>query len=565
MKKESDVLTFSIISNGNPQVNLQKVISEQSIISFTTKEKYIKFTISNNNIPIGNGEYTLGNETRWLTVNSAPNKKKGENFTLNLIDCMRLKINCFISPSETNSQQLRESNNSPTKKPIQLKGESGMKTQISKKHTSISCHTKSAKSNKKSTSHFSSNSKQSDAKKIDNSNLKHNKSYEDGFETNNLLLTELSPRKPNDSFNKKTFYVQPRNINNYKGMGSSGKNQIDKSMNQKNFGNKRNKSYENVSQHHRSNINSQSYPKKIKEGLKTLDSVGLERNYETNVKREEMPSGANDNKKGIFRITLEKGKNKTEEIITQSEREDKDQREDMSFVLSTNQFEEENDSSNFSQLKENFEILYNKEYIKTIPKEMIRLELQVLIENICELQDAYHKEIMIELANYSKYKELFANYSERYLLINKKQLKLKEEIERSHVMNIFHTFINNHKLKHSRELLSINRKEIGLWNKIPLQPHQLKNKNMISVIAKGVIMKNKHLISDYHNQLYDRIMTKQLKSKVVSDNSDTNKTPSGIYYRKGSNLNGNNSKMNQGGNFQTAKNPQKIHSLLGSH
>lgn len=565
--KDSDELTFSIISNPNPQVvNLQKIINDQLIISFQTKERSIKFTINNNNIPIGNGEYTFGNETRWLTVNSSTNKKKGENFTLNLIDCMRLKIHCTITQSDTNSQQLRESNNSSTKKSMQA----SMKAQVSKRHTSISCNAQSAKANKINSSQFSNHSKQNDTKKMNNSNLKHNKSYEDGFETNNLLLTELSPRKQNDSFNKKTSYVHPRNINNYKGL-SSTKHQIGKGMNHKYFGNKRNKSYENVSHRHRSDINYQSFPKKIKEGVKVLDTMVLEKNYETNIKREDLTSGVHDNKKGIFRITLEKGNNKTEDIVTQSGREDRDQREE-SFVLSTNQFEDETDRTNFSHLKDDFEILYTKDYVKTIPKEMIRLEFQLLIENICELQDAYHKEIANELTNYSKYKELFSNYSEKYLLIFKKQLKLKGDQEKAHVMNIFHTFINNHKLKHSKELLSISKKEIGLWNKVPMRSNiiklkegiednnQTKNKSMLQSIGKGIMLKYKHLVSDYHIKLYDRVTNKNTKHKPVNDN-DIDKTLFIHNYQKGSN----NSKANQGGNSHNSKNHHKIHSLHGNH
>ena len=47
----------------------------------------------------------------------------------------------------------------------------------------------------------------------------------------------------------------------------------------------------------------------------------------------------------------------------------------------------------FENLKNDFDIFYTNEYLNNIDIEVIELEVQLLIEKIFEIQEAYHLEL----------------------------------------------------------------------------------------------------------------------------------------------------------------------------
>lgn len=512
------------------------MIEDQSFIEFQTKDKIIQFALYKGNNYLGSCEYNLNKETRWLSISNAITGPKQDGLLYNLTDCIRLRIKCSMNDSTSYSQN---------KVLVHKINKKCLKTRKQKDSIELSLNhnstyfTKKERMNKQAVSHIVNNkSKKKDSSQPIVTKLRNNKTCEDGFDNNNsaLILSDIpfdSLNKKNGSFHNlkntrsshsnhsnnnyhnnfiKSTSTCHRNNNPLKSPSLSRK--INTNSIQTTIINNRNNSYENVSRYPQSYITHQSITSKLDDRFKTFEDSIIDKNYENNIKNDEMIQ-IKDNQK-----FLEKMINENSEEYTIKETPVLDFDKEL--------YNEEDSKSIFNSTREDFEIFYTQDYIKVISDDTIKLELQLVIDKLCELQNAYHKELLSGLNNYTMYKEIFAYYSEKYLAFHKKYLNLKHEQERAHLTNTLNTFISNHKLKHNNEIIRVNKIEVALWNQLPIYSPYVKAKSAIKdsdssfkqrliPIFNEVTKKNKVDLSHHERKLCEGAYNKHSRTRSMEE------------------------------------------------
>ena len=168
--------------------------------------------------------------------------------------------------------------------------------------------------------------------------------------------------------------------------------------------------------------------------------------------------------------------------------------------ISNNDYnEEENDllDNNFTKLKEDFNLLYNLEYISKINEDLFKLELELFIEKMSELFSAYHTQMDKKILEHEiinrEYKTNFGNY----LLYNKLKDKLafiKKKINKEKN--------NFNERKQYNENVKTNINEINIFkiifpNLINKEDKINKLKKILSIILKN--KENRELIGEKHD------------------------------------------------------------------
>ena len=136
----------------------------------------------------------------------------------------------------------------------------------------------------------------------------------------------------------------------------------------------------------------------------------------------------------------------------------------------------------YENVKNDFILFYNKEYINSINEEMLILELQLMIDKILEMQNIYKRQSIIIQRNFGKYIKKLYFYQKRNTLMNKKMNKLLyEKSKNKYKEEMNDLYYNNRKITFYRNKNIFKTNEQSLWNNLTsyLNEKEVNNKNKI--------------------------------------------------------------------------------------
>ena len=135
----------------------------------------------------------------------------------------------------------------------------------------------------------------------------------------------------------------------------------------------------------------------------------------------------------------------------------------------------------YENIKNDFILFYNKEYINSINEEMLILELQLMIDKILEMQNVYKKQSIIIQRNFEKFRKKLILFQKRNLLLNKKMNKLLcEKLKNRNHEEMNDLYYNNKKLNFYRNKNIFKSNELSLWKQLTLYLDDKNKKNGIS-------------------------------------------------------------------------------------
>ena len=176
---------------------------------------------------------------------------------------------------------------------------------------------------------------------------------------------------------------------------------------------------------------------------------------------------------------------------------------------------------NFKQLKDDFFLLYTNDYIHNIQEDLIKLELELIIEKMFELIMSYHSQLRL-INNYNKCnKNIYDECKNEYYLLDKKYKKLLLFKEKT-PQNL--KIISNNFLKEKSLMLNINLNQFQIIKNILPQNVIYKKEKLKETIIK--ILENKNntsLINDNKLKNWIKInKVKKLKINIPKINIESN-------------------------------------------
>ena len=140
---------------------------------------------------------------------------------------------------------------------------------------------------------------------------------------------------------------------------------------------------------------------------------------------------------------------------------------------------------NFTKLKDDFNLLYNEEYIKQINEDLLKLEIELFIEKMSELFSAYHiqmdEKILENRIINEDYKKNIKNYL-MYTKLNNKFQYVKAQ-KQAKIFNLQKKDVNLNKQNFAN--VNINMKELDVFKFIfPTENKSKELKKIISAILK---------------------------------------------------------------------------------
>ena len=198
----------------------------------------------------------------------------------------------------------------------------------------------------------------------------------------------------------------------------------------------------------------------------------------------------NENNKLNFYKNEDKDKDKENKIINERNTYDKNgdvNKKDINeFDVDVDVDEEENlEMENYTRLKEDFNLLYNNEYIEQINEDLLKLEIELFFEKMSELFSAYHlimdEKIMENYIIKRDYKNNIAKYLLYKKLYNKLQYAISEQQTKRCNLKDKGIYLD----KQNYENVNINMNELNIFKFIfPDENKSKKLKKIISIILK---------------------------------------------------------------------------------
>ena len=369
--------------------------------------------------------------------------------------------------------------------------------------------------------------------------LRHNKSCEDGININNeesntnlLYNSMICNKQEKDNFDaniienkncnsKKTIEKKnfsSANLTNCKNT-TSGKYKILASTlkDKKNISPiiQKNTSKQNLN-------NNVKLIKKLEDNFKLIEDAIIDKNFEKDIDQDDI----------ILRSKL------IEESTTLDIKNDENRIEDSSVEsFSSNEIYDQSNkeeidnlaNSSFENLRTDFDIFYTDEYLTGISNKMLKMELQLFLEKILEIQNVYHLKLNDYIKQFITSKHILQNIVSKFKNLNKKKFKLISKYESSQVSNNLNTFIFSYKIKNDSDIININKNEFNLWNNLFMG---IKKKNIITKeIFKKIIVDNydniKGKFSEVEKLICDKLINKynnkyEKQTKKIRKNSKKN-------------------------------------------
>ena len=211
--------------------------------------------------------------------------------------------------------------------------------------------------------------------------------------------------------------------------------------------------------------------------------------------------------------------------------------------------------SKYENIKKDFILFYNKEYINSINEEMLILELQLMIDKILEMQNVYKRQTIIIQKNFELYKKKIVFYQKRNLLMNKKKNKLEyEKLKNTYNEELNDLYYNNKKTNFYNNKNIFKTNELSLWNNLTLYINEKNSKkeNEIKNIKKKfndifILICNKNLnnLNALSKKFVLEFSEKQKEKKEMNKNNSFNSNK-----KKNDNINLKYKKLNHKNNSQ---------------
>ena len=147
--------------------------------------------------------------------------------------------------------------------------------------------------------------------------------------------------------------------------------------------------------------------------------------------------------------------------------------------------EEDLGLDNYSRIKDDFNLLYNKEYIHQINEDLLKLEIELFIEKMSELFSAYHLQMDEKILENQIIKRDYKKNISKYLLYkklnNKMQfIKSQQEIRKCNLKDN-----NIHLEQKNLENININLNELDILKFIFPKDNKAETlKKIVSIILK---------------------------------------------------------------------------------
>ena len=540
----SDITTISFQDN-NLSYNLSEFLSTKKEISLTFSQNTskAKLTLYKNDIIYASGLLSLKNNEQWITLEYENKKAQtNSNIALSLLDCIKLKINCkiisgnvsennYVNIVKKNKEKLRQKLNAIKKfnddenidSSIELFNTEGnmrsnrsyekeeksqglsISTIINKnkeKKIGINLENNNKLNNKKMTKateklnqisltipstsknldRIGNNKKKSDLEKASlfteiNSKTK-NKTVKRSYENiNNLNLNSKKHCKNSNSTKnmkkRKSSGAQKLNLEESYNKKENGKNEkMDKNIKKDKKKIRKKKSFDKANRISR-NVEDNKLMKSSDITEKELNSISKEKIKENNK---------------LYNLLTENNENNEKEVIISHDVEEI-QDDDVNAQSSFNGFNMEDiETDIFSKQLEDFQLLYNDEYIKTINNDYIKLEIELFIEKIIELTSFYNNKIEEKNLEYQILKNKYLNNISKFIEIQKlvdklRIIKTKLNLKKYKLKEIEVSYLNN-----SINNLITNKQEVKIFNNNLIEEIQKKNTEK-KVALKKIIEK----------------------------------------------------------------------------
>ena len=565
----SDITTISFQDN-NLSYNLSEFLSTKKEISLTFSQNTskAKLTLYKNDIIYASGLLSLKNNEQWITLEYENKKAQtNSNIALSLLDCIKLKINCkiisgdvsennYVNIVKKNKEKLRQKLNAIKKfnddenidSSIELFNTEGnmrsnrsyekeeksqglsISTIINKnkeKKIGINLENNNKLNNKKMTKateklnqisltipstsknldRIGNNKKKSDLEKASlfteiNSKTK-NKTVKRSYENiNNLNLNSKKHCKNSNSTKnmkkRKSSGAQKLNLEESYNKKENGKNEkMDKNIKKDKKKIRKKKSFDKANRISR-NVEDNKLMKSSDITEKELNSISKEKIKENNK---------------LYNLLTENNENNEKEVIISHDVEEI-QDDDVNAQSSFNGFNMEDiETDIFSKQLEDFQLLYNDEYIKTINNDYIKLEIELFIEKIIELTSFYNNKIEEKNLEYQILKNKYLNNISKFIEIQKlvdklRIIKTKLNLKKYKLKEIEVSYLNN-----SINNLITNKQEVKIFNNNLIEEIQKKNTEK-KVALKKIIEK---LVENGKNKSE---LNKNEKFKIWLKNND---------------------------------------------
>ena len=562
LKNEDESIIFNLISpKGTSHIfNMSDIIDSNVPINLKIKNQtyIIKYSIYKDQFLIGEGNFNLFNDTKWLNIN--PKENNGDDN-----EKIKIKIKCQIEDYNYTIHNTKVNSYKKYKSSI-------VKTINKNNLIEKNLGTLSPKKNKvRKEKSFKSNIEKKTINQISNNNnrkysnkLKHNKSCEDENLIPQYFLDEESQSNPlyNSMIYNNKIEINEDNNNNNSIINKShkkakGKKGIVNILNttEKKSSSSRNLNFVNctIRENHTKisknikkkkhggtiNITDSNIIKKIDDKFKNIEDQIIDKNCDNNLDNYDFTK--KNNSIG-YKSTIENNNNMSNNNICNIYNNSDNDNSNISinsYNFDNNDDRKECIDSEFENLKNDFDIFYTKEYLNEIQEDVLQLEIQLQFEKIFELQSVYHKEYNNLQKEFNYLKKIYENIIKKYKMINKTKYKLMSKYDNIQIENNYNDIVNNYKFKNNKGTIDINKTEVNLWKNM-IKKFQ-KEKIIKDIFIKSILIKynNKNIKNNLNNiekEICEKLIEKHkiniLKNpkkknqkKEVKNNGKNNQTP----------------------------------------
>jgi hypothetical protein len=187
-----------------------------------------------------------------------------------------------------------------------------------------------------------------------------------------------------------------------------------------------------------------------------------------------------------------------------------------SFILENKNNEkndlEDNGNVNLSyeNIKNDFFIFYTHNYFNDININMIKLEFQLFLEKVFDLQSLYHNKLNYHRNQNYLTKKILQCFIDKFVILNKKKLKLICKFDVSKIKNNFKNFVNSYKSQNDNELILNNKNECILWKNIfnGIEKKNIMTKEIFKIIVLDKYNNIKLLLNDKQKKICENLLNK---------------------------------------------------------
>ena len=519
------------------------------------------FLIKSDNI-LASGSFMIKNGEQWVTFNYEHKKKTSTNLALSLIDCIKIKFMCKMDyiQSYTNNE-INLKNFISTELPSKTENNILLKPSPKKLYNNLTSKKKNTCINNKEgilRDHPLDcvNTEESKISKIFENISNDLKYSEENNVLNNTTLPSYkkahkNPLMKSENLSEFNHLAASSGVvgKDFKLKGDKGKN-IKKISNnninqKKKVGNKEKQKSNNNNSVNNNEIIDDNSNNKQKSNLKRNKSKNLiDNNINANKKEKSNKNNNNALQNSNYKNSNQKGSSKKSKkenspknfthkkeeetnedssnnvenmdnphnnLVNQISNEIKDysnknNEDKYNYIQKNDIYNDDSDNiyqDNFTKKLEDFRLLYNNDYIKTIKKEDFSLEIELYIEKLIELISEYHLQIEEKEIEYQLLKNTYNKninlLNEQNKLLKKLQLilddfKFKESKKKS--INDFHSY-------NRKNNLITNKAEINIFNYFIYSQkikNEKENKENLKKILKNILNKPKNKAIINHNK-----------------------------------------------------------------